>query len=121
MQSIGVPVAVSSDYSFISPTATMTIHPIRLTGLVITIPQTFEYLEKMQDRVIRFITAHSGVSEEKLRDMMFKTGELARDVGTILVGKEAVDAGLISEVGGLGVALKKLDELIAGTSPSEVN
>ncbi|MBC7342559.1 MAG: ATP-dependent Clp protease proteolytic subunit [Clostridia bacterium] len=121
MQSIGVPVAVAARYSFITATATMTIHPIRLTGLVITVPQTFEYLEKMQDRVIWFITQHSRVSEKKLREMMFKTGELARDVGTILVGKEAVDVGLILEVGGLGDALRKLDELIAGNSPREVN
>lgn len=108
---IGVPIAVGARYSFITSTATMTIHPIRLTGLVIGVPQTYEYLDKMQDRVIRFIVEHSRISEEKLRELMFRTGELARDVGTVLVGKDAVEAGLITEVGGLSQALAKLDEL----------
>lgn len=110
--SIGVPVAVASDYSFISETATMTIHPIRLTGLVISVPQTYEYLDKMQDRVIKFVTNHSQVSEAKFRELMFRSGELARDIGTVLVGKDAVDIGLIDEVGGLGKAVAKLNCLI---------
>lgn len=110
--SIGVPIAVSANYSFIVQTATMTIHPIRLTGMVIGVPQTYEYLDKMQDRVVKFVVKHSRVTEEKFRELMFRTGELARDIGTILVGKDAVNVGLIDEVGGLGDALRKLRELI---------
>ncbi|NLC08304.1 MAG: translocation-enhancing protein TepA [Syntrophomonadaceae bacterium] len=110
--SIGVPIAVASDYSFIAETATMTVHPIRLTGLVIGVPQTYEYLDKMQDRVVRFVTRHSGVTEKKYRELMFRTGELARDIGTVLVGRDAVECGLINEVGGLGQAVQKLKELI---------
>jgi len=109
--SIGAPIAVAADYSIISETATMTIHPIRLSGLVIGVPQTYEYLDKMQDRVIRFIVQHSRVELEVLRDMMFRTGELVRDVGTVLVGEEAVKVGLINEVGGLGLALSRLSQL----------
>ncbi|WP_066353465.1 ATP-dependent Clp protease proteolytic subunit [Fervidicola ferrireducens] len=110
--SIGVPIAVASNYSFIAETATMTIHPIRLTGLVIGVPQTFEYLDKMQDRVIKFVVQHSKIEEETLRKLMFNTGQLARDIGTVLVGADAVRYGLIDEVGGLGEAVKKLEELI---------
>lgn len=110
--SIGVPIAVSTDYSFIAETATMTIHPLRLTGLVIGVPQTYEYLEKMQDRVIRFVTKHSKISEEHFRELMFRTGDLVRDIGTVLVGKDAVSSGLINEVGGVREALKKLEEII---------
>ncbi len=109
--SIGAPIAVAANYSIISETATMTIHPIRLSGLVIGVPQTYEYLDKMQDRVIRFIVQHSRVEQEVLRDMMFRTGELVRDVGTVLVGEEAVRVGLINEVGGLGTALARLSQL----------
>ncbi|MEC9489003.1 MAG: ATP-dependent Clp protease proteolytic subunit, partial [Halanaerobium sp.] len=109
--SIGVPIAVAANYSFIAETATMTVHPIRLTGLVIGVPQTYEYLDKMQDRVIKFVTEHSRVTEEKFRDLMFETGKLVRDVGTVLVGDAAVEVGLISEVGGLASAIKKLKEL----------
>lgn len=111
--SIGAPIAVAADYSVISETATMTIHPIRLSGLVIGVPQTYEYLDKMQERVIRFIVQHSKVSEEALREMMFRTGELVRDVGTVLVGAEAVNVGLINEVGGVGLALNRLSQLVA--------
>ncbi|HHW41121.1 MAG TPA: translocation-enhancing protein TepA [Syntrophomonadaceae bacterium] len=110
--SIGVPVAVSAQYSFIAETATMTIHPIRLSGLVIGVPQTWEYLEKMQDRVIHFVTKHSNITEEKFRQLMFRTGELARDIGTVLLGNEAVDVGLINAVGGLSAAVNKVQELI---------
>lgn len=110
--SIGVPIAVAADYSFIAETATMTIHPIRLTGLVIGVPQTYEYLDKMQDRVVRFIEKHSHITAEKLRELMFRTGDLARDIGTVLVGKDAVDVGLISQVGSLHQAVNKLNELI---------
>ncbi|MDX9871373.1 MAG: ATP-dependent Clp protease proteolytic subunit [Clostridia bacterium] len=111
--SIGVPIAVAAAYSFIAETATMTIHPIRLNGMVIGVPQTYEYLDKMQDRVIRFIKEHSRISEERLRELMFRTGDLARDIGSVLVGKDAVEAGLIDEVGGVAQALSKLKELIA--------
>ena len=110
--SIGVPIAVSADYSLIAETATMTIHPIRLNGLVIGVPQTFEYLEKMQERVIRFILNHSRISEAKLKELMFKTGELARDVGTTVIGAEAVSLGLIDQVGGIGEALGQLNARI---------
>ena len=110
--SIGVPIAVSCDYSFIADTATMTIHPIRLTGLVISVPQTFEYLDKMQDRVVRFVTKHSKISEEKFKDLMFEKGNLTRDIGTNVMGTDAVEYGLIDEIGGVGKALKKLNELI---------
>lgn len=111
--SIGVPIAVAADYSFIAETATMTIHPIRLTGLVIGVPQTYEYLDKMQDWVIRFIEKHSNISTEKLRELMFRTGDLARDIGTVLVGNDAVKMGLINEVGSLSQAVRQLKELIA--------
>lgn len=110
--SIGVTLAVAGDYSFISETATMTIHPIRLAGLVIGVPQTYEYLDKMQDRVIQFITRHSRISEAKFRELMFSTGQLARDIGTVLVGKDAVEVGLINEAAGVGRAITVLNELI---------
>ncbi|NPV71297.1 MAG: translocation-enhancing protein TepA [Firmicutes bacterium] len=110
--SIGVPIAVSTDYSLIAETATMTIHPIRLTGLVIGVPQTYEYLDKMQDRVVKFVVGNSRITVEKYRELMFRTGELARDIGTVLVGRDAVNAGLIDEVGGLSRAVQKMRELV---------
>ncbi|WP_042348842.1 ClpP family protease [Bacillus massiliigorillae] len=116
--SIGVPIAVSCDYSFIAETATMTIHPIRLTGLVIGVPQTFEYLDKMQDRVIHFVTKHSNISEEDFKELMFAKGNLTRDIGTNVVGTDAVASGLIDGVGGVGEAIKKLNSLIDQNKPS---
>ncbi|MFD2925578.1 ClpP family protease [Halobacillus naozhouensis] len=110
--SIGVPIAVASNYSFIAPTATMTIHPIRLNGLVIGVPQTFEYMDKMQDRVINFVTNHSDIEEEKFKELMFAKGNLTRDIGTNVVGQQAVDSGLIDDVGGVHEAMSKLNELI---------
>ncbi|WP_284037551.1 ClpP family protease [Neobacillus sp. 114] len=110
--SIGVPIAVSCTYSFIAETATMTIHPIRLTGLVIGVPATFEYLDKMQERVVSFVTKHSKIPEETFKELMFAKGNLTRDIGTNVIGEEAVKYGLIDEVGGLGYAMKKLNELI---------
>lgn len=110
--SIGVPIAVSTDYSFIAETATMTIHPIRLTGLVIGVPQTFEYLDKMQERVIRFVTKHSKVTEDRFKELMFAKGNLTRDIGTNVIGGDAVKYGLIDDVGGIGNAIRKLNELI---------
>ncbi|MCK9222306.1 MAG: ATP-dependent Clp protease proteolytic subunit [Limnochordia bacterium] len=117
--SIGAPIAVATDYSFIADTATITIHPIRLTGLVIGVPQTYEYLDKMQDRVIRFITEHSNIDQEKLRELMFRTGDLVQDVGTVLIGRDAVKVGLIDAVGGLRSAMDKLNELIDASSVQE--
>lgn len=110
--SIGVPIAVSADWSIIAETATMTIHPIRLNGLVIGVPQTFEYLDKMQERVIRFILNHSRISEEELKSLMFKTGELTRDIGTTVIGADAVKKGLIDQVGGVAEALRELNRRI---------
>ncbi len=110
--SIGVPVAVAADYTFIAPTATMTIHPIRMNGLVIGVPQMYEYMDKMQDRVVRFVTGHSHIDEQKFRELMFRTGDLARDVGTVLVGQDAVDVHLIDQVGGIENALAKLREFL---------
>lgn len=110
--SIGVTIAVAAQYSFISKTATMTIHPIRLTGQVLGVPQTYEYLDKMQDRVIGFVTEHSRISQDRFRDLMFQTGELVRDVGTVLVGEDAKKEGLIHEVGGLSQAVSKLEEMM---------
>lgn len=110
--SIGVPIAVATDYSFIVPTATMTIHPVRLTGLVIGVPQTFEYLDKMQERVIQFVINHSNIKEETFKDYMFAKGNLTRDIGTNVIGSEAVDCGLIDQVGGIKEALAKLNEYI---------
>lgn len=110
--SIGVPIAVASDYSFIVPTATMTIHPIRLTGLVIGVPQTFEYLDKMQERVIQFVVSHSNIKEEKFKELMFAKGNLTRDIGTNVVGEDAVEYGLIDEVGGVKDAMKRVNQFI---------
>lgn len=111
--SIGVPIAAAGHKSFIASSATMTIHPIRLNGLVIGVPQSFEYLDKMQERVVRFVVAHSRISENKFRELMFKTGELTRDIGTTVVGPDAVEYGLIDAIGGIGEALKELNHLIA--------
>jgi ATP-dependent protease ClpP protease subunit len=110
--SIGVPIAVSADYSFIAETASMTIHPIRLTGMVIGVPQSFEYLERMQERVTRFVVEHSRIEEDVFRKLMLNTGELARDIGTTVVGRDAVMYGLMDEVGGLGQAMAKLQQMI---------
>ncbi|HLR14586.1 MAG TPA: ClpP family protease [Bacillota bacterium] len=110
--SIGVPISVSTDYSFITPTATMTIHPVRLTGLVIGVPQTFEYLDKMQDRVINFVVNHSNIKEDTFKDLMFAKGNLTRDIGTNIVGKDAVKYGLIDHVGGIKEAMEKIKDLI---------
>lgn len=113
--SIGVPIAVAADYSYVVPSATMTIHPIRLTGLVIGVPQTFEYLDKMQERVINFVTQHSNIKEEKFKELMFAKGNLTRDIGTNVVGKDAVEYGLIDAVGGVKEAMVKINELINGS------
>lgn len=110
--SIGIPLAVSADISFIVPTAAMTIHPVRINGLVLGVPQTLSYFDKMQDRIIRFVTSNSGISAENFREMMMKTGELATDVGTVIDGETAVSIGLIDRLGGLSDALECLYSLI---------
>lgn len=110
--SIGIPIACAADRSFITESATMTVHPIRLSGLVLGVPQTYEYLEKMQDRVVKFVVSHSEISEQNYRRLMFRTGELARDIGTILVGSSAVEEGMIDAVGSMGEAISALREMI---------
>lgn len=110
--SIGVPLAVSTDYSFIVPTGTMMIHPVRMTGMVIGAAQTYEYFEMIQDRILSFVSGHSDIAYDRLKRLMLNTEMLTRDLGTVLVGKEAVDQGLIDEVGGIKEALGKLHEMI---------
>lgn len=110
--SIGVPIAVSSDYSFITQSATMTIHPVRMSGTVIGVAQTFEYFDQIQERIVEFVAANSHISTERFRALMLDTGKLAKDVGTILVGKEAVEEKIIDEIGGLKEAMAKLYALI---------
>ena len=109
--SIGVPLAVSADRSFIVPSATMTIHPVRTQGLVLGVPEAFDYLKKMQDRIIRFIVHHSQVKEEYFRDILGRTDTLVNDIGTILEGEEAVACGLIDEIGGIREALAALRKM----------
>lgn len=110
--SIGVPIAASADYSFIVPSGTMVIHPVRMNGLFIGAPQTFDYFKLIQDRIVRFVTSHSKVTRERFEQMMMNTGFLTKDLGTILVGAEAVNEGIINEVGGLKDAMAKLNKLI---------
>lgn len=110
--SIGVPLAVSSQYSFIAPSATMTIHPVRMNGLVIGVAQTFEYFEKMQERIVEFVVRNSNVTGDRFKKLMLDTDMLAKDVGTIILGEEAVKVGLIDELGGLKEAMAKLYQLI---------
>lgn len=110
--SIGVPLAVAARKSFIAPSAAMTIHPVRLNGVVIGVPQTFAYFEKIQERIVKFVTANSHISEEKFKELMLRTGELAADVGSVIYGEEAVSEGLIDGLGGLSDALGCLHEMI---------
>ena len=111
--SIGVPLAVCAKRSFIVPSATMTIHPIRMSGTVIGVPQTYEYFNKMQDRVVNFVVRNSNVKKEKFTELMMRTGEIANDVGSIILGDEAVDIGLIDEIGGIDEALSCLYKQIS--------
>lgn len=110
--SIGVPLAVSCKRSFIVPTATMTVHPVRMNGTVLGVPQTLSYFEKMQDRIARFVENNSQITAEEFRALMMKTGELIMDVGTVLDGEEAVKCGLVDELGGLSDALDYLETVI---------
>lgn len=110
--SIGVPLAVSCKRSFIVPTATMTVHPVRMNGTVLGVPQTLSYFEKMQDRIARFVENNSQITAEEFRTLMMKTGELIMDVGTVLDGEEAVKCGLVDELGGLSDALDYLESVI---------
>lgn len=110
--SIGVPLAVSSDYSFIVPTATMMIHPVRLNGMIIGVRQSYDYFKRIQDRITGFVTNHCKISEKRLLELMMDTKTLTRDVGSILVGEEAVKEGLIHEVGTIKEEIAKLHELI---------
>ena len=110
--SIGVPLAVAARRSFIAPSAAMTVHPVRLTGLVIGAPQTFYYFERVQERIVRFVTGNSHISREDLTRLMLRTDELAADVGSILYGEEAVQLGLIDQLGGLTDALNWLYQTI---------
>lgn len=109
--SIGGPLAVAADYSFIVPSGTMIVHPVRLSGTVLGAPQTYDYFHLIQERIVGFMAKHSKISKEKLSEMMIHQGMLTKDLGTILVGEEAVKAGLIDEVGGMKEALKKLKQL----------
>ena len=110
--SIGVPLAVASDYSFIVPSGTMMIHPVRMTGMVIGTAQTYEYFEMIQDRILTFVSDHAKIAYDQLRQLMHNTKMLTRDLGTVLVGAQAVEAGLIDQVGGIKDALQKLYEMI---------
>ncbi len=114
--SIGVPLAVAAKKSFIVPSATMTIHPVRINGLVLGVPQTFRYFENMQKRIIDFITSHSSAKADELRELMMRPDEIATDVGSIVDGNEAVEKGIIDKVGGLSDALEELRSMIKNNS-----
>ena len=119
--SIGVPLAVSADYSFIVPSATMVIHPVRQNGMFIGVAQSYRNMEKTQDRITGFVAEHSHISQQRLEELMLDTSTLVKDVGTMLDGKEAVQEGLIDEVGGISGALKKLYEMMQITSGTAEN
>lgn len=110
--SIGVPLAVSTDYSFIVPSATMMIHPVRVNGLVIGVNQTYRMMERTQERIIQFVEEHSRIQPGRMEKLMLDTSQMVKDVGTILGGREAVEEGLINEVGGISEAVAKLHELM---------
>ncbi len=110
--SIGIPLAVCTKRSFITPTASMTVHPVRMTGLVVGAPQTFRYFQRIQEQIAKFVTTNSGISKEDFEGYMMATGEMATDVGTILYGSEAVSSGLIDELGSLSDALSCLHNMI---------
>lgn len=117
--SIGIPLAVCTKKSFITPTASMTVHPVRMTGLVVGAPQTYRYFHRIQEQIADFVTANSRISRKDFEDYMMATGEMATDVGTILYGKEAVSSGLIDKLGGLSDALAALHKMIRKNKPGE--
>ncbi|MCQ2480349.1 MAG: ATP-dependent Clp protease proteolytic subunit, partial [Clostridia bacterium] len=117
--SIGVPLAVSADESFITPSATMTIHPVRMNGLVLGVPQTLYYFQQMQERIVKFVCNNSKMPPEKFRELMLATGELVMDVGTVLEGEDAVKGGLIDSLGSLSDALDRLYEMIEKNEKEE--
>ena len=119
--SIGIPLAVCTKKSFITHTASMTVHPVRMTGLVVGAPQTYRYFQRIQEQIADFVTANSRISREEFEGYMMATGEMATDVGTILYGKEAVSSGLIDELGGLSDALGTLHKMIAEHSNKSVD
>ena len=110
--SIGVPLAVSADYSFIVPTGTMMIHPVRMSGMIIGASQTYEYFEMIQGRILNFVASHADIAYDQLKRLMLNTEMLTRDLGTVLVGQEAVNKGLINEVGGIRQAICKLHSMM---------
>ncbi|MDD5950123.1 MAG: ATP-dependent Clp protease proteolytic subunit, partial [Lachnospiraceae bacterium] len=114
--SIGGPLAVATDYSFIVPTGTMILHPVRLNGTIIGAPPTYDYFKRIEERITGFMASHSKAKKERLQEMMMNTGMLSKDLGTILVGEEAVAEGLIDEVGGIQQALDKLRSMIKNRS-----
>ena len=117
--SIGVPLAVSAKRSFIAPSAAMTIHPVRLNGLVIGVPHTYYYFERIQERITRFVTANSNIKRDTFTKLMLRTGELAADVGSVIYGEEAVEIGLIDKIGGLSDALACLHGMIQERNRSD--
>lgn len=119
--SIGIPLAVCTKKSFITPTASMTVHPVRMTGLVVGAPQTFRYFQRIQEQIADFVTANSGISKEQFEKFMMATGEMATDVGTILYGKEAVASGLIDHLGGLSDAMTALHQMIDSDKSDDVS
>lgn len=110
--SIGIPLAVSADVSFIVPTASMTVHPVRTSGVIMGVPQQFAYFQNMQERIISFVVSHSGIKPEKFRELMMASGKIVSDFGTVLFGEEAVNAGIIDRVGSIDDAIEALNELI---------
>lgn len=118
--SIGVPLAVSGDVTFIVPSATMVVHPIRMNGTVLGVTQNYEYIERMQDRIIEFTSNHCSIKEEELREIMFNTKELTKDIGSVLVGRQAVEAGIIDRVGGIHTAMNCLYDLINAKKNSKI-
>jgi len=119
--SIGIPLAVCTKHSFITPTASMTVHPVRMTGLVVGAPQTFRYFQRIQEQIVKFVANNSRISQDKFEHYMMATGEMATDVGTILYGKEAVSSGLIDELGGLNDALSCLHKMIDDSKSNKID
>ncbi len=118
--SIGVPIAVSTDYSYIVPSGTMVIHPVRMNGMVIGVPQTFDYFRQIQDRITGFVCSHCKINKQRFEELMMETGFLTKDVGTILVGQQTVVEGIINEVGGIKEAMKKIHDLIGDKKHKQI-